>query len=141
VVSTWPRRRGDRVRGKGVNYDTGTHPAGRPTRVSFDGDAVRRDMRVIADELHCTAVRVTGDDPDRLAVAAAHAADAGLEVWLSPFPCEQTGEQMLPFLVECADVAERLRTSGADVVLVNGAELGVFAHGFLPGDDLFARTA
>jgi hypothetical protein len=37
-------------------------------------------MRVIHDDLHCTAVRITGGDPDRLEVAAQHAAEAGLEV-------------------------------------------------------------
>ncbi|WP_433281023.1 hypothetical protein ACQPZA_13645 [Pseudonocardia xinjiangensis] len=129
------------VRGRGVTYDTGARPAGRTTRPSFDPATVREDMRVVARDLHCTAVRITGDDPGRLTVAAEHAADAGLEVWFSPFPCEMTEAQMLPYLVHCAARAEDLRGRGAEVVLVTGGELGIFARGFLPGDDLFARLA
>lgn len=42
------------MRGKGINYDTGTFPDGMNTRELFDAGTVRREMRVIADELHCT---------------------------------------------------------------------------------------
>ena len=47
-------------------------------------------MGVIREHLHCNAVRVTGGDPDRLEVAARHAAEVGLEVWCSPFTCDLT---------------------------------------------------
>ncbi|MGI5286329.1 hypothetical protein ACQEVF_23725 [Nonomuraea polychroma] len=78
------------MRGKGIAYDTGFINAGVSTREHFDPDVVRREMRVIRDDLHCTAVRITGGDPDRLEIAARHAADAGLEVWYSPFTCGLT---------------------------------------------------
>jgi hypothetical protein len=129
------------VRGKGINYDTGAHLAGGSTRESFDPATVRREIQVIADELNCTAVRISGSDPDRLTIASEHAANAGLEVWFAPFPCEMTTEQMLPFFAECASRAEDLRRGGANIVLCTGAELSIFARGFLPGDDLFARIA
>ncbi|MGW3570328.1 hypothetical protein ACWDSL_41785 [Streptomyces sp. NPDC000941] len=129
------------MRGRGINYDTGAHPGGRSTRESFDPTIVRREMQIIANDLHCTAVRITGQDPERLTVAAEYAADAGLEIWFSPFPSEMTTEQMLPYLADCAARAEDLRRHGAEVVLVTGGELSIFAHGFLPGDDVFARTA
>ena len=109
------------MRGKGINYDTGAHPAGGCTRTSFDSATVRREMQIIADDLHCTAVRISGGDPDRLSIAAEHAADAGLEVWFAPFPCELTSEQMLAHFVECAARAEQLRRRGASVVLVTGS--------------------
>jgi len=51
------------MRARGINYDTGTFPGDQLTRRSFDEDAVRREMAVIADELHCDAVRVSGRDP------------------------------------------------------------------------------
>lgn len=131
------------MRGKGINYDTGTWPLVRTASNTpvFDSGAVRRDMRVIADELHCNAVRITGRDPERMAVAARHAADAGLEVWFAPFLCELTREEMRPVFAGCARRAEELRGHGAAVVFVAGAELSIFARGFLPGDDLFARIA
>jgi hypothetical protein len=65
------------MRAKGINYDTGFLSAGTSTHEPFDPDVVRREMRIIRDDLHCTAVRITGGDPDRLEIAATHAADAG----------------------------------------------------------------
>jgi hypothetical protein len=74
-------------------------------------------------------------------VAAEHAAAAGLEVWFAPFPCELDAAGMAPLLAECADRAEHLRQSGAEVVLVTGCELSLFATGFLPGATVFDRIA
>ncbi|MEJ3749080.1 hypothetical protein WEI85_38175 [Actinomycetes bacterium KLBMP 9797] len=129
------------MRGKGINYDTGAKPAGISTREHFDPAVVHREMQIIADDLHCTAVRITGQDPERLTIAGQYAADAGLEVWFAPFPSDMTAEQMLPYFADCASRAEALRQQGADVTLITGGELSLFARGFLPGDDLFARTA
>ncbi|MEU8203536.1 hypothetical protein [Streptosporangium sp. NPDC049046] len=134
------------MRGKGITYDTGfidtgLADAGPSTREPFDPDVVKREMRVIREDLHCNAVRITGGDPDRLEIAAVHAADAGLEVWFSPFTCDLTTDELLTFLADCAERAERLRGRGAEVVLVAGAELTLFTKGFLPGDTLADRLA
>lgn len=128
------------MRGKGIHYDTGTFPNGDTSRPEFDPRVVEREMRVIAEDLHCTAVRITGGDPDRIETAARHAAAAGLEVWFSPFHCEMTNEEMLPHFVDCAERAERLRRDGAAVRLVTGCELSLFARGYLPGDTFSARV-
>ena len=53
------------MRGKGINYDTGFYPGGVSTREHFDPALAGREMRVIADDLHCTAVRISGGDPGR----------------------------------------------------------------------------
>jgi len=127
------------MRARGINYDTGFTPGGRLSRVGFDLADVRREMRVIAEELHCTAVRVSGADSERIEQAASIAAEFGLEVWFAPFPCDLTPEEMLPLFVDCAERAERLRLNGAGVVLVLGCEMSLFAKGFMPGDDVFAR--
>lgn len=129
------------MRAKGINYDTGFSPAGSLSRPDFDPDVVRRELRIIADDLHCTAVRISGGDPERLSVAGRLAAEAGLEVWFAPFPCELTADQLGPFLADCADRAEELRRTGAEVVLVTGCELSLFSSGFIPGADLGARIA
>jgi len=130
------------VRCKGITYDTGFFPAGRSSRPDFEPEQVRRDMAVIAGELRCDAVRITGGDLDRLTVAARHAAAAGLEVWFSPLPCELDPEQTLRLLDDAAGRARELRDgTGAEVVLVLGGELSVFGSGFVPGADSDARLA
>ncbi|MFD7895130.1 hypothetical protein [Streptomyces sp. NPDC059743] len=122
------------MRAKGISYDTGFVRGGEISRERFDLDVVRRELGIIRDDLHCTAVRVIGGDPERLELAAACAADLGLEVWFSPYPLELTTEQMLALFADCAERAERLRQRGVDVVFVTGAELSLMNKGFLPGD-------
>jgi hypothetical protein len=129
------------VRGKGVTYDTGFRSAGTSTRELFDPETVRREMRIIREDLHCNAVRVTGGYLERLEVAATHAAEAGLEVWLCPFTNGLTSEELLRLLTDCADRAERLRKRGAEVVFLTGSEVSLFTVGFLPGDSLEDRLA
>jgi hypothetical protein len=129
------------MRAKGINYDTGFLNAGTSTHEPFDPEIVRREMRVIRDDLHCTAVRITGGDPDRLELAARHAADAGLEVWFCPFTNGLTQDALLALLADCAERAERLRQRGARVVMLTGSELSLFTSGFLPGETLAERVA
>ncbi len=122
------------MRGKGISYDTGFVSNGELSRVRFDPVEVERELRIIRDDLHCTAVRVIGGDPERLERAATFAADLGLEVWFSPYPLELTAAEMLSLFADCAERAERLRQRGAEVVFVTGAELSLMNKGFLPGD-------
>ena len=129
------------MRTKGINFDTGFFNAGTSTREPFDADVVRREMRVIRDDLHCTAVRVTGGDAERLKIAANHAADAGLDVWLCPFTNDLSQDALLELLADCAEHAERLRQRGAEVVMLTGSELSISTRGFLPGDTLEERLA
>ena len=69
------------MRGKGITYDTGFFHAGVSTREIFDPEIMKREMRIIHDDLHCNVVRITGGNADRLELAAIHAVSAGLEVW------------------------------------------------------------
>jgi hypothetical protein len=127
------------MRGKGITYDSGFFNAGVSTHEPFDPEVVKREMRVIHDDLYCNAVRITGGNADRLEIAAMYAADASLEVWFSPFTCDLTTDELLDFLADCAERAERLRRQGAEVIFVTGAELSLFTVGFLPGDTLKDR--
>lgn len=132
------------MRGYGLTYDTGFFRHTRPetsTRVHFERDDVEREMRIMREDLHCTAVRITGGDADRLATAAEAAASRGLEVWYCPFTCDLSPEQLQEFLVDAADRAERLRANGAEVVLLTGSELSLFTRGFLPGHTLEERLS
>jgi hypothetical protein len=51
-------------------------------------EVVRRELAIIRDDLHCTAVQIIGGDADRMELAARYAAELGLEVWFSPAPLE-----------------------------------------------------
>jgi len=126
---------------KGINFDTGFFNKGTSTREPFDAEVVRREMQIIRDDLHCTAVRITGGDPDRLEIAARHAADTGLEVWFCPFTNGLTQEELLALLADCAERAERIRQRGATVVMCTGSEVSLFTVGFFPGDTLEERLA
>lgn len=122
------------MRARGINYDTGFLPGQGLSRKDFTPGTVRRDMAVIADDLHCDAVRISGRDPERLSIASRYAAAAGLEVWFAPFPVDLPADQLLPFLTDCARLAEQVRRDGAEVVYVCGCEMSAFCGGFIPGD-------
>jgi hypothetical protein len=127
------------VRGKGITYDTGFVHRGANSRKRFDPELVERELRIIRDDMHCTAVRVTGGDPERIEFAATIAVELGLEVWFSPYPLEATADEMLSLFADCAERAERLRRRGGEVVFVTGAELSLMNPGFLPGDTVADR--
>jgi hypothetical protein len=129
------------MRFKGINYDTGFISAGTTTHEPFDPQVVKREMQIIHDDLHCNAVRITGGYPERLEIAAAHAAEAGLEVWFCPFTNNLTSDELIELLADCADRAERLRKRGAEIVFLTGSELSLMTAGILPGDTLVDRAA
>ncbi|WP_405803281.1 hypothetical protein [Streptomyces sp. NBC_01187] len=129
------------MRARGISYDTGFVRNGASSRKLFDPETVRRELRIIRDDLRCDAVRVMGGDPERVELAAGYAADLGLEVWFSPYPLELTAEEMLELFADCAERAERLRQRGAEVVFVAGAELSLMDKGFLPGESTEERVA
>lgn len=127
------------MRAKGMTYDTGFVRDGSNSREVFDLSRVRAELAIIRDDLHCTAVHVVGSDADRLEAAAGVAAELGMEVWFSPYPLEQTTDQILRFFDDCAGRAERLRAEGGKIVFVAGVELSVMNRGFIDGDDVDAR--
>lgn len=117
-----------------MTYDTGFVRKGGISREEFDPEVVRRELAIIRNDLHCTAVQITGGDPDRLEFAARCAAESGLEVWFSPYPLELTSDEILALFADCAERAERLRRAGAEVVFVAGVELSIMNRGFIAGD-------
>ena len=125
----------------GMNYDTGFVSGGSTTHEPFDPETVRRDLRVIREELHCDAVRITGGIQDRLELAAQCAAETGLEVWYCPFTNGLDRAGLMEFVLDGAERAERLRQGGATVVYLTGSEISMFTDGFLPGRDLPERMA
>jgi len=128
------------MRGRGITYDTGFVGRAGNSREHFDLTDVVADLRAIRDRLHCTTVRITGGDPERIEMAANAAVDLGLEVWYSPYPLDLHPEEMLDMFADCARRAERLRIAGHQVVFVAGAELSLMNHGFLPGATMDERV-
>src|SRR5688572_22568465 len=101
------------MRGKGISYDAGFINKGTSSREPFDPEVVRREIQIIRDDLHCNTIRVTGGNAERLEITSAIAAEAGLEVWFSPFTCDLTPDEMLALLADCAERAERIRLRGS----------------------------
>jgi hypothetical protein len=119
------------VRLRGINYDTGTRYGQIMTRPEFDRAAARRDLRIIRDDLHCNAVRISGEDTGRLTAAARDALQLGLEAWLSPLLHDKDEHDTLEATVACAAAAEELRQRHPRLVFVLGCELTVFMPGLL----------
>src|SRR5262245_28780579 len=122
------------MRLRGIHYDVGIDSlAGGLTRPELAAGEVTRDLELIAGGLHANAIRLSGRDPQRLAIVGEVAAARALEVWLSPFLVNGSEADTLALTTEVADVAEQLRSAGASVVLVVGCEASVFMSGILPG--------
>jgi hypothetical protein len=127
---------------RGVCYDVGRVMWGTNWRPDLRPDEVARELAIIQDDLHCNAVRICGEDLDRLAAAAHAAVDVGLEVWLSPELWDHTPEETLEYIA-CA--AERMREvherSPGHVVFSVGSELTLFMNGIVPGNTVFERLS
>ena len=109
-------------------------------RPDFDPRVVRRELQIIRNDLHCNAVRISGRDLGRVEIAAREALDQGLEVWLSPAWWDRKPDATIAYMIQAAQLAERLRAAFPDqVVLVLGGELTLFMQGIVPGRDLMAR--
>jgi len=124
---------------RGITYDTGFINAGANTKEKFDPKIVQREMRIIKNDVHCNAVRITGGDADRLETAAKLASAEGLEVWYCPFTCGLTIDELTSFLVDAAERAQRIRISGAAVVFIIGSEISLCNVGFFKEETLTDR--
>src|SRR4029079_3439251 len=92
------------------------------SRPSFDAEQVRNELAIIARDLHCTAVRISGRDLERLLLAAEAAVSVCVESWFSPFPTELAAAELVQYFSKAAQAAEPLRARG-NVVFVLGCEL------------------
>ena len=125
---------------RGVCYDVGRVMMGQNWRPEFDLREVHRELEIIRDDLHCNAVRICGQEIDRLVSAGQDALDQGLEVWLSPELWDRSPEVTLDYLVQAAERAEALRQGHPDKVVFSvGSELTLFMRGILDGDTFLER--
>ncbi len=125
---------------KGICYDVGTVFANnRSTRADFDPAIVRRELEVIKNDLHCTAIRLCGQDLGRLTTAAEYALAQGLAVWFSPLLVDATIPDTLVYLAECAKAAEKLRQANPALVFIVGGEASFYMEGIIEGQNTYAR--
>jgi hypothetical protein len=125
---------------KGVCYDVGRVMLGQDWRPDFDPAVARRELDIIRNELHCNAVRICGEDIDRLMVAGKEALSLGLELWLSPELWDKSPEDTLEYVSEAARRAEELRQQWPElVVFIAGSELTLFMQGIVAGNSVMER--
>ena len=120
---------------KGINYDIGTKTTtGRLTRETFDLSIVAKEIEIIKNDLHCNAIRISGLDTERIAVAAEIALKLGLTVWFSPSMHYDTQENTLKYVMQACRAAEKLRSVYSNVIFVLGCEFTLFTAGFVRGN-------
>lgn len=125
---------------KGVCYDAGRVMMGQNWRPVFDPGEVRREMEIIRSDLHCNAIRICGEEIERLMTAGKYALEHGLEVWLSPELWDRTPEETLDYVTKAAEAAEKLRRRNPDrVVFSLGSELTLFMQGIVEGKSVLER--
>ncbi|MEV3993866.1 abortive phage infection protein [Streptomyces sp. NPDC049837] len=128
------RRRGLTYRGVCYEVAEGETPG-----TAWSAARMRKDLRVIKEELHASSVKVTGDGVDRLTATSSEAAERGLHVWLEPTLGDRPEREILDHLAEAGRHAERLRRQGARVLLSVGCEFWLYVPGIVPGDDVTER--
>ncbi|MFD5845434.1 abortive phage infection protein [Streptomyces chartreusis] len=122
---------------RGVVYTVG---AGETPGTAWSDARMRRDVRLIRDDLHADTLDVTGDGVDRLTVTAAEAAERGLHIWLQPTLGDVPEREILDSIAECGRFAERLRRQGASVDFSVGCEFWLFVPGIIPGETVLERV-
>ena len=109
-------------------------------RPKFDPHIVHRELEIIKNDLHCNAVRICGQDIERLKVASEDALKQGLEVWFSPEMWDRSPEETLQYLADAASAAETLRLQFPGKIKFSvGSELTLFMQGIVEGDNVFGR--
>jgi hypothetical protein len=127
---------------KGINYDVGTSTThGTLSREIFDPQIVHHEIKIIKNDLHCNAIRISGRIIERLELATKFAFEQALDVWFSPSLPDATEQETLKYFVECAQAAEQLRQHAPKIVFIVGVELTAFMRGLLEGDTPLERLS
>lgn len=125
---------------KGVCYDAGREMMGACWRPEFDKNTVTRELEIIRNDLHASAVRICGKSLERLEFAGEAALSMGLEVWFSPEMWDRPQDETIRYLVEAAGIAEQLRLRHqGHIVFSLGSEMSLFMQGILEGENVFER--
>lgn len=126
---------------RGVVYDVGLRfTAGKPYSVeNFDPELVTYDINTIATELHSNAIRIEGEEIERLVTASRVAHAAGLTVFFNPWKMNVPIAELPTYFSQAARAAEQLRVEGADIIFVAGCEMSLFNEGIFSGSTVIER--
>lgn len=109
---------------RGINYEVGLKFHSEH-KVNYEAIShnIEKDLEDIK-EMGCNSVRIYGDHPDNLMLAAKIALEKGLKVWLSPRLINGGEQETLYLLLNIAEQAEKLRQEhGDNIAVVIGNEL------------------
>ena len=127
---------------RGIVYDVGLKFTPESCSVdTFNADLVRYDMSIIANVLRANAVRIEGEDIGRLTVATEAAHHAGLKIFFNPWKMNADEKEVADYMAQAAQVAEKQRKKGVDLVFVAGCEYSMFDNGVFEGNSINERLA
>lgn len=126
----------------GVVYDVGLRfTEGNPYSVEpFDVALASYDINAIATEMHANAIRIEGEEIDRLVIASRVAHSVGLTIFFNPWKMNVPVTELADYFVQAAKAAEQLRKEGADIIFVTGCEMTLFNEGIIKGDTVIKRV-
>lgn len=126
---------------RGVVYDVGLRfTAGQPYSVEvFNPELAAHDINAIAKELHSNAIRIEGEEIERLVTAARIAHAAGLTVFFNPWKMNAPVAELPAYFAQAAQAAETLRVEGVDLIFVTGCEMSLFNEGIFAGSTINER--
>ena len=131
---------GNMMNYRGVVYDVGLQfNEGQYSVDSFNAEAVKYDMSIISNILRCNAVRIEGEDIDRLKQATVLAHDAGLKVFFNPWLMGAEADEVAAYMSEAAKTAEELAKQGIDLTFITGCEFSLFNKGVFEGNTINER--
>jgi len=125
---------------RGINYDIGNKTTTGGITREFDITAVAKEIAIIKNELHCNAIRISGLNVDRIAVAAELALKEGLTVWFSPALHYDNRQNTHQYIIDAAKAAEKLWLKYTNIIFIVGCELTLFTEGFVKGKTGEERT-
>jgi len=120
----------------------GAFTAGNPYSVQpFDPSLTAHDIKVIANEMHANAIRIEGEEVERLVSAARSAHAEGLTIFFNPWKMNVPVAGLAEYYAMAARAAEGLRSEGADIIFVAGCEMTLFNEGILDGSTVLERVS
>ncbi len=125
---------------RGIVYDVGLqYNPGEYSVETFNPELVKYDIGTIRNILRANAIRIEGEDIDRLVKASEIAAEAGLKVFFNPWWMNADSIQVVEYMEKAARAAEQLRAKGYDITFVTGCEYSLFNNGIFPGNSVNER--